>query len=126
MRMSDCFRGAYFKATDVPPGEELLLTIVDAQMETMPRSSDEKPVLSFRETKQKLVLNDTRGNALAEAFGDDADEWIGQRIVLSGGLTDFGGKKVGCLLVREAPPAPRQEKPNAVPPEDDGGGDVPF
>ena len=46
-----------------------------------------------------LTLNQTRLDTLAEAFGDDMDEWVGRKIVVKRGSAQFRGQKVAAIEV---------------------------
>ena len=54
-----------------------------------------------------LCLNRTNAESLAEAFGEEMDNWIGKRIGIFATTTLFRGNRVPCLRCRPAPgPAP--------------------
>ena len=88
----------------------------------MPDSDDEKPVLYFRGKNKGLVLNVCNGQEIAEAYGDDMENWPGNPVVLYRTSTTFAGKRVPCLRIRvpAAPaPAPAPEpQPAPAPPLD--------
>jgi hypothetical protein len=47
----------------------------------------------------RLVLNITNANTLADKFGKETDNWIGQDITIQLAKTDFAGKRVDCLRI---------------------------
>ena len=85
------------KAADLK-GTPRRLTISGIALEAVGDDGD-KPVMSFSETDQKLVLNKTNASLLAEAFGDEMADWEGQAILLKPETTDFAGKRVPCLRI---------------------------
>ncbi len=97
MKYSDTYKGAFLRAADLK-GTPLKLTIDNIALEEV-GDDGRKPVMAFRETEQKLVLNRTNASVLAEAFGDDMAAWEGQEILLRPEMTDFGGKRVPCLRI---------------------------
>lgn len=76
------FPGRFMKAGEFQ-GKDVNLTITDVEMEELPQDKGgDKPkgVLSFRETKKKLVLNRTNGECLKGMFGRNVQEWIGKQV----------------------------------------------
>ena len=101
MKFSKAFKGSYFKAADLDgkPKEVIIKSVAEEDV-----GDETKVVLRFKDCDQALVLNKTNGGALAEAYGDDMDGWVGKPVVLKPDKTDFGGKRVDC--VRVAVPSP--------------------
>jgi hypothetical protein len=64
--------------------------------------SNKKPVLYFREGKEKkgLACNITNGRTIASMYGTDIESWIGKRITIYPTTTQFGAKTVECIRVR--------------------------
>jgi hypothetical protein len=46
-------------------------------------SAEKKPVVSFRETKQALVLNKTNAGRLSNSLGAETAAWIGKKVTLT-------------------------------------------
>lgn len=83
-----------------------------------------KPVVIFHGAKKKLVLNKTNARLIAAQHGNDTDKWIGQVVTLYATTTDFGGKTVDCIRVREGQARVRgravpAESPPQLPPDED-------
>jgi hypothetical protein len=79
------------------------LKIVAAKVETLKLphgESEEKLTLTFEGEKKKLVINRTNFDVLAEALGDDTDDWLGETVQLYAEKTRFGAKVVPCVRVR--------------------------
>lgn len=70
-----------------------------------------KLIIRFNETEKVLVSNKTNTFTIAEIYGQETDNWLGQKIELFPTTTMFSGKMVPCIRVR-APqgqqPAPQQ------------------
>jgi len=58
--------------------------------------------LQFSETDKKLILNVTNARTIADMYGDNTDGWAGRPITLFPTTTDFSGKRVACIRIREA------------------------
>jgi len=131
MKVSELTGGKYLKKEDLEG--PTLLTIRDVEkknvaLETEP--PDKKGVISWVEEDVKpMVLNSTNANEIASLYGEDTDDWRGQKVVL---FVDpsvvYAGRRVGGVRVR----APKgvtpimnqeEEKPPAFKAKD---GDVPF
>jgi hypothetical protein len=60
---------------------------------------ESKPVLTFRDHRQKLVLNRTNLAAMSVMFGEETSHWIGKRIRLHIAKTAFKGKPMNTIRV---------------------------
>ncbi len=60
-----------------------------------------KGVVYFEELPRGLVLNRTNLKRIISQHGNDTDKWTGKKITLYPSETDFGGKTVDCIRVRE-------------------------
>lgn len=100
MKMSEAFPTKYVSAADLQ-GREVEVTIANVVMEAMDTNTGEhKPCAYFHGTPKGLVLNKTNANTIADAYGDDTDQWIGHPITLFPSMTDFAGKQVACIRVK--------------------------
>ena len=59
-----------------------------------------KPIFSFEETEKTFVCNKTNRSAIAYAYGDEMDEWIGKPITLYPTMVQFGSDMVEAIRVR--------------------------
>lgn len=82
--------------------EDRVMTIRNVKLEDMPGDSgDQKWVLYFKEEAKGMALNVTTIRVLEQAFGDDTDHWVGNRVmVYVDPNVSFGGKVVGGLRLR--------------------------
>lgn len=60
-----------------------------------------KGVLFFREFDRGMVLNRTNLKRIIAQHGNETDEWVGKSVVLYPSETDFAGRTVPCIRVRE-------------------------
>lgn len=102
MRVSRTYGGNYYKAEDFD--KPALLTIEEATSKEFDDGKT-KIILAFRESDQTFVVNNTNAQVIAELYGDESDDWQGQRIVLFRDKTTFAGKLVPCIRVRAPRPA---------------------
>lgn len=95
--------GKYLKASDVPAGKELRLTISKLSNEALDRddgSKQQKAVLYFQGKEKGLVLNNTNIDTLIQGYGDDTGAIVGQPVILFQTTTSFKGTTVPCLRLR--------------------------
>ena len=97
MRIGEAFPSNYIKASDLQ-GRDVSVVMADVKMEDI--GSDHKPVLYFKGKEKGLVLNKTNGAMISEMYGDDTEDWFGKVIVLYPTKTDFQGKRVDAIRVK--------------------------
>lgn len=127
MRIDSAFPSDYLKAADVDGRTPY--TITEVKQEEIGQKRDSRPVIYFEEVQQGLVLNKTNMRVIADAYGLETDEWIGQQIVLYEKMVEFEGKEVPAIRVKlpiRAKPAPAaaRKKPAAFDKQMDD--EVPF
>ena len=111
------FPSEYLSAVEFK-GKEVTLTISEVKREELKMrggKAETKPVLSFRETKKRLVCNKTNGDSIGEMYGNNADLWVGKRVTFYPTKTQCGRDTVDCVRVREKKP----EAAKAGAPSDD-------
>jgi hypothetical protein len=114
MRMSDIFPSKYVKAADLQ-GRTVTLTIKELRVEEMLNHGNEKerkPVLYFERATKGLVLNRTNAMAIVTLYGDESDDWVGQRISIYPTRVKAFGAMQDAIRVKEEIPA--QPKPVAT------------
>jgi hypothetical protein len=99
--------------------EDRVMTIKNVKLEDMPGDSgDQKWVLYFREEAKGMALNVTTIRVLEQAYGDDTDRWVGNKVmVYVDPNVSFGGKVVGGLRLR-TPKVKTKAPPPPPPPEE--------
>lgn len=86
--MNDMFPSKYLRADDLrgPNGRgwrEFELAIRSVDLEEMGGEANEKKwVLHFERAEKGMVLNRTNAQSIVDAYGEDSDTWIGERVVL--------------------------------------------
>lgn len=125
-RVSEMIVSKFLRKEDFD--EDRVMTIKGIKLEDMPGDSgDQKWVLYFREEAKGMALNVTTIRVLEQAYGDDTDQWVGNKVmVYVDPNVSFGGKVVGGLRLR----TPKKSSVKAPPPPPADLGefdqDVPF
>jgi len=119
VKFSELFKNSYLKAADLG-GKPRRYTIKSIELEEVGKEKETKPVMRFDEIEGALVLNKTNGTTLREAFGDDAEDWPGNEVLLKPDKTDFGGKRVDCIRVA----VPTKKAPSPVEQEEEAFDDI--
>jgi hypothetical protein len=110
MRVSEMTSSKFLKQSDITAPTKV--TIKGLKLENVARDDEEpekKWTISFREFDKGMVLNKVNLSRLADAHGDETDNWIGKQVWLYVDEdVEFGGKVVGGLRLKKikAPVAP--------------------
>jgi hypothetical protein len=105
MKASDMFPSKYLKASDADT--DLTLTVSKLSRETMKNrdgQDEEKFVIYFGEAEKGMVLNKTNKNTLVDLYGEETDEWIGKKIVLTSVDVDAFGETQAALRISHKKP----------------------
>jgi hypothetical protein len=115
MKLSEAFPSNFLKADDLN-GKPVTLTISSVEMETLGTGKDKesKLIVQFKGTEKKLVCNKTNANTIGKLYGDDTDDWIGQRITIKPMEVEFQGEMKMAIRVSLTKPAPAAPKPAPV------------
>jgi hypothetical protein len=99
---SEAFPSKWLQSADLS-GRSHLLTVKSVEVETVGQGQDaiSKWVMSFRETKKRLILNKTNFLAAAMFLGPNSDNWVGGKIEVHPDRTTYQGKPVDCIRVRQ-------------------------
>jgi len=110
MKVSALFPSKFVKAADLN-GKTPTLTIKEVKTERLGHGNDaeNKPVLYFKNATKGLVLNRTNAVAIANLYGDEMDDWGGERITLYATTIRAFGKLQDVIRIKEEIPA--QPKP---------------
>ena len=99
MKLNKMYPSKYFRAADVAE-KPIGVTIETVVMERIGDDVKPKPVVSFSDAEQRLVLNKTNGSRLAQLFGsDDTEDWHGEKIYLVCGQASFGSRVVDAVRI---------------------------
>jgi hypothetical protein len=94
VKYSQEFAGRYLKATDLEGlPQPVLVTVSNVETETARSKSGESKVhvLYTDKFEKGVVFKKQMGLVLANAFGDDMDDWVGREIGLVTREQEFGG-----------------------------------
>lgn len=108
-KVNQMIESKYLRKEDVE--QDTTVTLGDVTQDSMP-NGESRWVLAFAEYDKGLVLNTTTIRVLADAFGQDSDDWRGRKAVLYvDPNVSFKGQVVGGLRMRpiKGQPAPAQE-----------------
>lgn len=100
MKATDLCPAPHLEAADLE-GKEQTLTIASVGFADVGSEKERKGVVYFEEVSRGLVLNRTNLKRIIALHGADTDHWIGKAVTLYPSETDFGGKTVDCLRIRE-------------------------
>jgi hypothetical protein len=108
MKISDALPSKYLKAEDLE-GANVTVTIEEVNREEVGPKKELKLVISFANTRKKMVLNKTNAATIAKLYGEETDEWLGKRIILYSKDTEFQGEMVLALRVSLQKPTGTQK-----------------
>jgi hypothetical protein len=74
-----------------------------------------KPVVSFKGTEKKLVLNKTNSETIATMYGYDTRKWVGQKVTLYPTTARCGRETVDAIRVRPKVPQGRAQAVESQP-----------
>ena len=131
MNIKTAFPSKWIRAADLQCRDITLTIARFSSEEEVANDGTTKPVIFFHGTEKGLVLNVVNADTIAAIAGEETDVWIGQQITLYPTKTDFGGKRVDCIRIRDLAPAQQaclappalNEQPVSVPPADSA---IPF
>lgn len=95
MDILQAFPSNYIKSSDLA-GQTVPVVISHCAMEKF--DDGDSPILFFQERQKGLVLNKTNATVLADAFGNETDQWPGHPVELYAAETSYMGKP--CMGVR--------------------------
>jgi hypothetical protein len=120
MKGNEAFPSKYWRAADL---EQPVVVVIDNVTQEMIGEGEDKQlrtVMSFVDGDKQLILNKTNWITLEGGFGEESDDWRGQKIRLVRERVEFKGKSTFGVRVR-LPAALKAAKPKAAsqPVEDD-------
>ena len=115
MRVSDIYSGC-LAAADLD-GAERTVTITGGELRTFDDGT-KRLFLQFAEHAKPLALNVTNARKIALLHGDEVTAWKGKRITLYPTTTQYLGKEVACIRIRDQVPQLPQQEPTQLPAAD--------
>lgn len=94
--VDDIYPSKWMRAADLR-GSSHQVAIQDVDTGTI--GEKQQLILELRGGWKPLGLNKTNAQAIADVFGSDTDDWIGQEVVLFPTRVDFQGKMVDAIRV---------------------------
>ena len=118
MKLNEAFPSNYVTAADLG-GKDVTLTIEDVTMQELGQGHDKenKLCIAFVGKQKAMVCNRTNANTIAKLYGDDTDNWLGQKITIGPREVEFKGEMVWAIRVSLLKPAaakPAVAKPVAI------------
>jgi hypothetical protein len=106
MKASDMFPSKYLKASDADTDLTLTISRIAPEiMKSRDGQDEEKYVLYFSDAEKGMVLNKTNKNTLVDLYGEETDEWVGKKIILTSVDVDAFGETAAALRVSHKKPA---------------------
>lgn len=102
MKATDLCPSPHLEAADL--SGETVVTIVKVGYSEVGAEQETKGVVHLEEFSRAWVLNRTNLKRLIAMLGNETDAWVGKKVSLYPSETDFGGKTVPCIRVRERLP----------------------
>jgi len=109
MNIDTAFPSKWIRAADLK-NRDITMMISRVLQEEVGRDGTTQPVVYFSGTEKGLALNKTNAHTIADALGVETDNWTGGRITLYPTKTDFEGRRVDCIRIREQ----KREEPQPV------------
>lgn len=106
MKISDEFPSRYLKASDLG-GREIKVIMQHVEKEKL--GDDMKLALYFKGKDKAMILNKTNSYTIADAYGEDTEDWFDQPLIIFSVMVDFQGK-VGPAIRCRVPTA-KDNKP---------------
>jgi hypothetical protein len=102
----DLYGGKFLSAADIDEAG-FVGTVESVNVEKM-KDGSEKAVIVFEDRDRGIVLNKSRARAMLDLTGSkDFDDWVGVKVRVVAGETQFGGDTVPCINFRK-PPVPKK------------------
>ena len=105
---SGAFPSKYLTAADIE-GKNFPATIERIEYEKM-RDGGEKPVAYLEGMNKAVVLNKTKAKFLTELTKSESfDDWIGVKVQIRNGVTNFAGDEVATIKFDRTPVAKKKQ-----------------
>lgn len=99
MKANELCPPPHLEAADFP--DDTVVTIKTVSFAEVGEEKASKGILFFEEYSRGMVLNRTNLKRIIEHHGNETDEWKGKTLTLYPSETEFGGKTVDCIRVRQ-------------------------
>lgn len=85
-------------------GADKVVTIKKVGFSEVGEEKVNKGVIYYEEFDRGMVINRTNVKRIIAMLGNETDEWVGKKIALYPSETDWQGRTVPCIRVREKLP----------------------
>jgi hypothetical protein len=103
MKANELCPAPHLEAADLGDSD-VVVTIKDIGFAIVGSEQVRKGILQFEEMPRGMVLNRTNLKRVVAMYGSETDEWKGKKLALYASETDFAGKTVPCIRIREKVP----------------------
>lgn len=100
MKANELCPAPHLEAADLG-GKDVKVTIEKVGFSNVGEAKEKKGVVYFKEFPRGMVINRTNIKRIIEIHGEETDAWPGKTLVIYPSETDFAGKTVPCLRVRQ-------------------------
>ena len=100
MKANELCPPPHLEAADLD-GKDLTVTIKSVGFGEVGEEKKTRGIVLFEGLPRGLVLNRTNLKRIIGHHGNETDAWAGKKITLYASETDFAGKTVPCIRVRE-------------------------
>jgi hypothetical protein len=114
MTVDQLFPSRWLKSSDIGSNPRTA-TITKIDFEEVGQDRDRKAILSFQNTKKRMILNRTNAQILANLYGKEVQNWIGKRITLYCAEVQFRGTPCLAVRIREQVPGATKENSQSAP-----------
>lgn len=111
MKVSESFPG-FLEAEDLPEDRDIAITIEGVRMSTKnDKGKDgrpmDKPIVKIQGKSKEWVLNKTNARIIRRLYGNEMDNWEGQKITIHRTTCNaFGDPHTPCIRVKEIADVP--------------------
>lgn len=128
MDMRKMVGGEHLKASDCDPSLVGYITDVTEKVFDNNGKKEPKGVVHFKGEKKTLVLNNINAEAIMNVLGYNTANWVGHKVVMFKTTTEFAGKIVDCIRIKEVVKRPEtvEQTPAEEPIFDEDDSDIPF
>jgi hypothetical protein len=80
---------------------DTIVTIKGVRFAKVGEDKVDRGVIDFKEFDRGMVLNRTNLKRIIGHHGNDTEGWVGKKITIYPSETDYAGRTVPCIRVRE-------------------------
>jgi hypothetical protein len=103
MKFFDALPSKYLRASDLD-GEDCVVRITGWRLDSPAEDEAEIVVVDVEEFDKPMRINFTNGCVIAEMYGEEMDDWVGEDIIIFPTTCTFGRDIKDCIRVRKKKP----------------------